>query len=211
MALVMAPMPAGARSAPQANSANGITEFTTAMPAMRSHSPGVNCARACHRNGSRTSAPRRQACLHQREGAELPRRDAHEQERAAPDRAEQGQFDGRAPGGFGRGGGARRWMGTSEVDMHPHPAVLAADHHDRAPAAPDTRSLRWCAAAHASACPKSSISSSVASMPTDRRSSASLMPRRARSSADRPACEVRGGPRQQRLHAAEARRHDRDA
>src|SRR5207248_482908 len=44
MALVMAPMPAGARSAPQANRANGMTELMAAMPAMRSHSAGVNCA-----------------------------------------------------------------------------------------------------------------------------------------------------------------------
>src|SRR5437660_11620161 len=58
MALVMAPMPAGARSAPQANNVNGMTELMAAMPAMRSHSAGVNCARAAQSSGSRTSAPR---------------------------------------------------------------------------------------------------------------------------------------------------------
>src|SRR5256886_13221603 len=58
MALLMAPMPAGARSAPQANSANGMTELTAAMPAMRSHSATLNRARAAHSSGSRTSAPR---------------------------------------------------------------------------------------------------------------------------------------------------------
>ena len=57
IALVMAPMPAGARSAPQAKSAKGITELTVAMPAIFSHSPGVNWARARHRNGSSTSPP----------------------------------------------------------------------------------------------------------------------------------------------------------
>src|SRR5256884_61438 len=57
MALVMAPMPAGARSAPQANNVNGMTELMAAMPAMRSHSAGVNCARAAQSSGSRTSAP----------------------------------------------------------------------------------------------------------------------------------------------------------
>src|SRR5256714_13616394 len=58
IALVMAPMPAGARSAPQANSANGMTELMAAMPAMRSHSATLNRARAAHSSGSRTSAPR---------------------------------------------------------------------------------------------------------------------------------------------------------
>src|ERR1700676_870162 len=58
MALLIAPMPAGARSAAQANSANGMTELMVAMPAMMSHRRGVNSARACHRNGSRMSAPR---------------------------------------------------------------------------------------------------------------------------------------------------------
>src|SRR5580700_7776490 len=57
MALVIAPIPAGARSAPQANSTKGSTEFTTAMPRMRSHTPAPNCARACHRNGMSVSAP----------------------------------------------------------------------------------------------------------------------------------------------------------
>src|SRR6184192_2063823 len=57
MALVMAPMPAGARSAPQANRANRMTELMAAMPAMRSHSAGVNCARAAQSNGNSTSAP----------------------------------------------------------------------------------------------------------------------------------------------------------
>src|ERR1700683_997152 len=58
MALLMAPMPAGARSAPQANSANGSTEFTVAMPAMRSQILRLNWARERHRNGIRTRAPR---------------------------------------------------------------------------------------------------------------------------------------------------------
>src|SRR3984885_7202294 len=58
MALLMAPMPAGARSAPQANSANGSTEFTVAIPAMRSQTLKVNWARERHRNGIRTRAPR---------------------------------------------------------------------------------------------------------------------------------------------------------
>src|SRR5439155_7956004 len=58
MALRMAPMPAGSRSAPQANSANGMTELMAAMPAMRSHSATLNRARAAHSSGSRTSAPR---------------------------------------------------------------------------------------------------------------------------------------------------------
>src|SRR6266853_472511 len=53
----MAPMPAGARSAPQANSANGTTELMVAMPAMRSHSARLNCARAAHSHGNRTRAP----------------------------------------------------------------------------------------------------------------------------------------------------------
>src|SRR5580658_2618690 len=57
MALVIAPIPAGARSAPQANSTKGSTEFTTAMPRMRSHTPAANCARARHRNGMSVSAP----------------------------------------------------------------------------------------------------------------------------------------------------------
>src|SRR5256886_15195298 len=57
IALVMAPMPAGARSAPQANNVNGMTELMAAMPAMRSHSAGVNCAGAAQSSGSRTSAP----------------------------------------------------------------------------------------------------------------------------------------------------------
>src|ERR1700716_325358 len=57
IALLMAPMPAGARSAPQANSANGMTELRVAMPAMRSHSAMLNCARAAHSHGSRTRAP----------------------------------------------------------------------------------------------------------------------------------------------------------
>src|SRR5437764_15127930 len=58
MALLMAPMPAGARSAAQANNANGMTELMAAMAAMRSHSATLNRARAAHRNGSRMSAPR---------------------------------------------------------------------------------------------------------------------------------------------------------
>src|SRR5947208_6168814 len=58
MALLMAPMPAGARSAAQANNANGMTELMAAMPAMRSHSARLNRARAAHKSGSRMSAPR---------------------------------------------------------------------------------------------------------------------------------------------------------
>ena len=57
MALVMAPMPAGARSAPHANSVNGIAELMAPMPASRSHSAPFSCERARQRNGSRTIAP----------------------------------------------------------------------------------------------------------------------------------------------------------
>src|SRR6516165_7131871 len=57
IALVMAPMPAGARSAPQANSTKGSTELIAAIPATRSHTAGVKRARACHRKGIRMSAP----------------------------------------------------------------------------------------------------------------------------------------------------------
>ena len=48
MALVIAPMPRSPLSA-QANEATS-TEFTAAMPAMRSHRAAAKCARACHRN-----------------------------------------------------------------------------------------------------------------------------------------------------------------
>src|SRR5262252_760766 len=57
IALVMAPMPAGARSAPQAKSTKGRTELMSAMPATRSHTAGVKRARACQRKGIRMSAP----------------------------------------------------------------------------------------------------------------------------------------------------------
>ena len=57
MALVMAPIPAGARSAPQANSTYGAAELMAAMPEIRSHRAGVNRARSRHRNGSSTTAP----------------------------------------------------------------------------------------------------------------------------------------------------------
>src|SRR5215831_10362574 len=57
IALVMAPMPAGARSAPQAKSTKGRTELMSAMPATRSHTAGVKRARACQKKGIRMSAP----------------------------------------------------------------------------------------------------------------------------------------------------------
>jgi hypothetical protein len=57
MALVMAPMPAGARSAPHANSANGTAELMAAIPASRSHRAPLNSERARHRKGSRMIAP----------------------------------------------------------------------------------------------------------------------------------------------------------
>ena len=58
IALLIAPMPAGARSAPHANSVNGIAELIAAMPVSFSHNAPVNCLRARQRNGSRMSAPK---------------------------------------------------------------------------------------------------------------------------------------------------------
>src|SRR6185503_10513676 len=57
MAFVMAPMPTGARSAAQANSANGIAELMAAIAARRNHRPPLNCERTRHRNGTRMIAP----------------------------------------------------------------------------------------------------------------------------------------------------------
>jgi hypothetical protein len=53
----MAPMPAGARSAAQANSAEGTAALTMPTRVTRSHMPGVKWRRSRHRNGSSTSAP----------------------------------------------------------------------------------------------------------------------------------------------------------
>src|SRR3984885_12576663 len=57
MEFVMAPIPAGALSAPHAKRMNGMAELMAEIHVRCSHSPGVNCARARHRNGSNTMAP----------------------------------------------------------------------------------------------------------------------------------------------------------
>ncbi len=57
IALQIAPIAAGARSAAQANSTNGNAEFTRPMGASHSQRRAGNCARARHRNGISTSAP----------------------------------------------------------------------------------------------------------------------------------------------------------
>src|SRR6478672_6022545 len=57
IALAIAPMPAGARSAPQANSMNGTAELVAPISASLGHNVSGNCARLRHRNGSSTSEP----------------------------------------------------------------------------------------------------------------------------------------------------------
>src|SRR5688500_3010292 len=57
MLFAIALMPAGARSAAHANSANGIAELIAPMNASFGHSDVGRCLRAAHANGSRTSAP----------------------------------------------------------------------------------------------------------------------------------------------------------
>ncbi len=57
MELVMAPMPAGACSAPQANKIKGMAELMAEIQVRCSHRAGVNWERARHRNGNNTTAP----------------------------------------------------------------------------------------------------------------------------------------------------------
>ena len=97
MLFAIAPMPAGARSAPHANSENGIAEFSEPISAKRSQC----CARDPRARAPEERQQDRDAGhephFDQRQRTEVGRGDAHEQERAAPDRAEQDQLDRRPP------------------------------------------------------------------------------------------------------------------
>src|SRR5690554_4324844 len=57
IALAIAPMPAGARCAAQANRRNGTAELIAPISASFGHSRSGNCPRARHRNGSSTIEP----------------------------------------------------------------------------------------------------------------------------------------------------------
>src|ERR1700733_2827261 len=57
MAFVIAPIPAGARSAPQANNTNGMAELMTPIAANRQITRGAKLLRERQRNGSSTRAP----------------------------------------------------------------------------------------------------------------------------------------------------------
>ena len=58
IALQIAPIAAGARCAAQANSRNGSAELMIPIAASRGHRRKGNWARASHRNGRSTSAPK---------------------------------------------------------------------------------------------------------------------------------------------------------
>src|ERR1700722_4662285 len=105
MAFVIAPIPAGARSAPQAKRQKGITEFTAGMPAGRPPGGGGDAPPPLPQERQEDQRAERQPRLHQREGAELWGRHPHEEKRSAPDRPEQGEFERGAPEGVLRGGG----------------------------------------------------------------------------------------------------------
>ncbi len=55
--LAIAPTPAGARSAPHANSVNGIAELSSPTMARRIHNTGEIAPRERHKNGDSDSAP----------------------------------------------------------------------------------------------------------------------------------------------------------
>jgi hypothetical protein len=57
IALQIAPIPAGARCAAQANNTNGTAELIAPMSASFGHSFSGNCARSRHRNGNSTTQP----------------------------------------------------------------------------------------------------------------------------------------------------------
>src|SRR5256884_9970322 len=196
MGLLRGPMPAGARSAAQANNANGMTELMAAMPAMRSHSARLNRARAAHKSGSRMSAPRLKRASTSGRGpksAAATRMNRNEPPQMAPSivnssGARQGAPTLSAAGAL-----------TAAAAAGVTPAGLAVVHSEADIEAP--RRLRARAANQRSASSKSSSRSSVASIPTDRRSSASPMPRRRRSSRASPArSEEHTSELQSRLH-----------
>lgn len=57
IAFVIAPTPAGARSAAHANNVNGIAVLMAAIPTIFHRCAAVNCLRSLIKNGNNTSAP----------------------------------------------------------------------------------------------------------------------------------------------------------
>jgi hypothetical protein len=85
IALVIAPIPAGACCAAHTNSANGSAELIAPIAASRHQPATASCARAPAERQQYQGAER-QPDFDQGEGAKIGGGNAHEQERRAPDR-----------------------------------------------------------------------------------------------------------------------------
>jgi hypothetical protein len=131
--LLIAITPAGARCAAQANSAKGSGGVDRADQGDARPDRARKARGSRHRKGQQHQRAERQADLAQRQGAELRRGNALEQEGRAPDRTEHAEFDGveqRAclATGVARGGrtmSAARFMAqtrcVSAAIFRPHP------------------------------------------------------------------------------------------
>ncbi len=94
VALLIAATPAGARPVAQANSRKGIAELIEPMATTRHTHRRWKLRAVAPQEGQQRQCAQCQPQFHQRNGAELGRGHALEHEGSAPDRAEQGEFEG---------------------------------------------------------------------------------------------------------------------